>query len=54
MLLQVMKKLKREEVVLRLDYKHHGLGSGSCGPQTLDEYALLTEKFESEILLQGA
>jgi beta-galactosidase len=49
-----LKKLKREEVVLRLDYKHHGLGSGSCGPRTLDEYALLTEKFEFEILLQGA
>jgi beta-galactosidase len=43
---------KREEVVLRLDAEHHGLGSGSCGPRTLDEYSLLAEKFEFEVLLQ--
>jgi beta-galactosidase len=45
-------KKKRSEVVLRLDWQHHGLGSGSCGPRTLDEYALLTAPFEFEILLQ--
>lgn len=45
-------KKKREEVVLRLDAEHHGLGSGSCGPRTLDEYALLTGEFEFEVLLQ--
>jgi beta-galactosidase len=39
-------------VVLRLDAEHHGLGSGSCGPRTLDEYSLLAEKFEFEVLLQ--
>lgn len=48
-----LKKKKRNEVVLRLDAAHHGLGSGSCGPRTLDEYALLTEPFEFEILLQA-
>ncbi|KAF9692573.1 hypothetical protein EKO04_009351 [Ascochyta lentis] len=47
-----LRRKKREEVVLRLDSQHHGLGSGSCGPRTLDEYALLTEPFEFEILLQ--
>ncbi|KAF2015829.1 glycoside hydrolase family 2 protein [Aaosphaeria arxii CBS 175.79] len=47
-----LKKLKREEVVLRLDFEHHGLGSGSCGPRTLDEYSLLTKDFEFNILLQ--
>jgi beta-galactosidase len=47
-----LRKKKREEVVLRLDSQHHGLGSGSCGPRTLDEYSLLTEKFEFEVLLQ--
>ncbi|KAF1846018.1 glycoside hydrolase family 2 protein [Cucurbitaria berberidis CBS 394.84] len=49
-----LKKKKREEVVVRLDYAHHGLGSGSCGPRTLDEYALLAEPFEFEVLLQAA
>lgn len=48
-----LRKLKREEVVLRLDSEHHGLGSGSCGPRTLDEYACLTKEFEFEVLLQG-
>lgn len=48
-----LKKKKRDEVVLRLDAEHHGLGSGSCGPRTLDEYALLTEPFEFEVLLQA-
>ena len=48
-----LKKKKRSEVVLRLDSEHHGLGSGSCGPRTLDEYALLTTPFEFEVLLQA-
>lgn len=47
-----LRKKKLEEVVLRLDWQHHGLGSGSCGPRTLDEYALMTEPFEFEVLLQ--
>lgn len=44
-------KLKKEEVLLRLDAQHHGLGSGSCGPRTLDEYALFTKEVEFEIVL---
>jgi beta-galactosidase len=44
-------KKKTENVVLRLDAAHHGLGSGSCGPRTRDEYALLTKPFEWEVLL---
>ncbi|EUC32828.1 glycoside hydrolase family 2 protein [Bipolaris zeicola 26-R-13] len=48
-----LRKSKREEVVLRLDAQHHGLGSGSCGPRTLDEYSLLCEPFEFEVLLQA-
>lgn len=47
-----LRKKKTDAVVLRLDWAHHGLGSGSCGPRTLDEYALLTEAFEFEVLLQ--
>jgi beta-galactosidase len=45
-------KKKTETVVLRLDAAHHGLGSGSCGPRTRDEYALLTKEFEFEVLLE--
>ena len=26
-----LKKLRKDEVIVRLDYDHHGLGSGSCG-----------------------
>jgi beta-galactosidase len=48
-----LRKKKRDEVVLRLDWQHHGLGSGSCGPRTLDEYALLTAPFEFEVILQA-
>jgi beta-galactosidase len=43
---------KTENVVLRLDAAHHGLGSGSCGPKTRDEYALLTKEFEFEVFLE--
>lgn len=48
-----LRKKKKEEVLVRLDAEHHGLGSGSCGPRTLDEYSLLTRDFEFEVLLQG-
>jgi beta-galactosidase len=49
-----LRRKKREEVVLRLDAQHHGLGSGSCGPRTLDEYSLLCEPFEFEVILQAS
>ena len=32
--------LQPEFITLRLDMDHHGLGSGSCGPKTREEYAL--------------
>ncbi|KAI0875622.1 beta-galactosidase [Hypoxylon argillaceum] len=46
-----LRRKKTENVVLRLDAAHHGLGSGSCGPKTRDEYALLTSPFEFEAVL---
>jgi beta-galactosidase len=42
---------KKDHVVLRLDAYHHGLGTGSCGPKTLEEYALKTAPFEFTLLL---
>lgn len=44
-------KRKREDTIVRLDWKHHGLGTGSCGPPTLAKYALKVEDFEVEVLL---
>lgn len=45
-------KKRTDKVVLRLDAAHHGLGSGSCGPKTRDEYALPNKDFEFELLLE--
>ncbi|WPH03948.1 Hypothetical protein R9X50_00683100 [Acrodontium crateriforme] len=42
---------KKDAVLLRLDFDHHGLGTGSCGPKTLDEYALKLEPFQFGIML---
>ncbi|KAI5921933.1 intracellular beta-galactosidase BgaD [Camillea tinctor] len=46
-----LRRMRTENVVVRLDAAHHGLGSGSCGPRTRDEYALKTEPFEFEVVL---
>lgn len=46
-----LQRKKTDNVVLRLDAAHHGLGSGSCGPSTRDEYSLLAEDFEFEVVL---
>lgn len=40
---------KKDYVIVRLDADHHGLGTGSCGPKTLEKYALKTKPFEFEI-----
>jgi beta-galactosidase len=46
-----LEEKRKEYVVLRLDAEHHGLGTGSCGPKTLDEYALKMEPFEFGLVL---
>ncbi|KAH9825429.1 glycoside hydrolase family 2 protein [Teratosphaeria destructans] len=46
-----LEKKRREDVVLRVDAAHHGLGTASCGPKTTEEHALKTEAFEFAILL---
>ena len=45
-------KRKKEETIVRLDWAHHGLGTGSCGPATMDKYVLESKLFEYEILLE--
>jgi beta-galactosidase len=47
-----LEKMRRDEVIVRLDWRHHGLGTGSCGPKTMDEYALKTGKFEFDVWLE--
>ena len=47
--LRNMRKLREDRVFVRLDADHHGLGTGSCGPKTLEKYALKTKSFEFEI-----
>ena len=47
-----LKRKKREEVLVRLDAQHHGLGTGSCGPKTLEKYALKTGWVEFELELE--
>lgn len=44
---------RRGDTVLRLDWKHHGLGGASCGPWTLPEYQLSAkDEFDFEVLLE--
>ncbi|EPS44203.1 hypothetical protein H072_1885 [Dactylellina haptotyla CBS 200.50] len=47
-----LEKRKKEEVYVRLDWAHQGLGSGSCGPQVDPRYELLSKPFEFELMLE--
>lgn len=47
-----LRKKKKPETILRLDAEHHGLGTASCGPKTIDEFALKSGPFEFEIHLE--
>ncbi|SER90590.1 evolved beta-galactosidase subunit alpha [Gracilibacillus ureilyticus] len=38
-------------ITLNLDYKQHGIGSASCGPDVLEKYQLKTEDFRFSIRL---
>ncbi|KAH6842957.1 hypothetical protein B0I37DRAFT_207657 [Chaetomium sp. MPI-CAGE-AT-0009] len=47
-----LREKKREDLVVRLDWMHHGLGTGSCGPETLPEYTLdASKEYEFEVVL---
>ncbi|MGI6544541.1 MAG: glycoside hydrolase family 2 TIM barrel-domain containing protein [Limnochordia bacterium] len=41
-----------ENITLHLDYKHHGLGSASCGPGPLPQYCLNPEEFSFQYRLR--
>lgn len=36
----------RQEVIVNLDYRQRGLGTGSCGPQTLEKYQVKPGAYE--------
>ncbi|GAB1315863.1 hypothetical protein MFIFM68171_06073 [Madurella fahalii] len=43
---------RRKDRVVHLDWMHHGLGTGSCGPETLPEYTLdASKEYDVEIVL---
>lgn len=43
---------RRKDTVVRLDWAHHGLGTGSCGPWTRSEYQLRSsQEFDFQIIL---
>ncbi len=42
----------RPEVVVNLDYAQRGLGTGSCGPDTLSQYLIQPGKFDFAFVLQ--
>ncbi|KAK7223389.1 hypothetical protein V2G26_011392 [Clonostachys chloroleuca] len=41
-----------DELLLSLDYAHHGLGSGSCGPPPFEAHRLYAEPFDFTTLLR--
>ncbi|KAH6671123.1 hypothetical protein B0J14DRAFT_595378 [Halenospora varia] len=47
-----LRRTKKKYTVLRLDADHHGLGTGACGPKTLEQYALKPKEFAFEIELE--
>jgi beta-galactosidase len=47
-----LRERRREDTVVHLDWMHHGLGTGSCGPETLPKYTLDAGKeYEVEVVL---
>ncbi|KAH6680993.1 glycoside hydrolase family 2 protein [Halenospora varia] len=48
-----LEKCGRSEVVVRLDEAHMGLGSASCGPGVLPQYALESKPFKFEVMLSS-
>jgi len=43
---------RRNWITLNLDHAHHGIGSGSCGPATLEKYCLRPEEFRFRVRLK--
>lgn len=50
-LARARRKEQGDVVEVHLDFVHHGLGTGSCGPETLPQYSLSQKEFDFEIIL---
>ncbi len=37
--------IRQKDLTLNIDYKQHGIGSASCGPDVLERYQLHAEDF---------
>ncbi len=44
-----LRRMRRPEVVLNVDYRQGGLGNGSCGPGVLPQYQLPPEEFRFQV-----
>ena len=44
---------ERDGIVFRIDDEHHGLGSASCGPDTLKKYQLSMRTFDFAVTLEA-
>jgi beta-galactosidase/evolved beta-galactosidase subunit alpha len=45
--------LERDSITLNIDYKQCGIGSGSCGPETLPQYRIPCEPFNFSLILRS-
>ena len=39
--------LRKEDTIIRVDYKDSGIGSASCGPELLEKYRLKEKRIEN-------
>ena len=44
---------RRDEITVTLDHEHCGLGTGSCGPDTLPEYRVPVREYEFDVTLRA-
>ena len=47
-----IRRWKKQEPIIRLDWAHHGLGTGAIGPKTMPKYALMSSPFMYQVSLR--
>jgi beta-galactosidase/evolved beta-galactosidase subunit alpha len=45
--------VERDFITVNIDYKQCGIGSGSCGPETLPQYKIPCEPFKFSVMLRS-
>ena len=51
--LHVHDLVPRDEVVVCLDHRHRGLGTGACGPDTLPRYRIGPGRYAFRLTLEA-